>query len=48
MRIKINGKDIDYGDRVTFESSSFSDGAGLIIVFIGIIAIIWQAKDFFL
>lgn len=47
MRIKINGKDIDYGDRVSFETSSFSDGAGFIIACIGIIAIFWQAKDLF-
>lgn len=48
MRIKINGRDIERGDRVTFESSEFSDGFGLIIVFIGIIAILWEARGFFL
>ncbi|MBD0381246.1 hypothetical protein [Paenibacillus sedimenti] len=38
MRVKINGKDLNPGDRVTFESSEYSDGQGLVVLIAGIIA----------
>lgn len=44
MRIKINGRDIDRGDRVTFESPEFPDAAGWVVVVIGVLAILWIAS----
>lgn len=44
MRIKINGKDIDPGDRVTFESSDYPDSLALVIALIGLGIILWIAS----
>lgn len=41
MRIKINGHDIEKGDRVTFESSDFPTGYGLMIIVIGLVFVAW-------
>lgn len=41
MRIKIDGKDIDRGSKITFESSNYSDGQALTIVVVGF-ALIWM------
>lgn len=41
MRIKINGQDIEKGDRVTFESSDLPTGFGLMLVIIGLAFVAW-------
>lgn len=41
MRIKINGNDIQKGDRVTFHYSDQPTGYGLVIMIIGLVFIAW-------
>jgi hypothetical protein len=43
MRIKINGRDIDHGDRVTIETSEFPNDFALLIISIGLAVIAWIA-----
>lgn len=44
MRIKINGRDIDPGDRVTIETSPFSDSAGWLVAALGLLILGWIAS----
>lgn len=44
MRIKINGRDIDYGDRVTIETSDIPDGVGWLVAAAGLLLICWIAS----
>lgn len=45
MRIKINGRDLKFGDHVTFESSEYSDSMAYTVILAGAAAILWILKD---
>ncbi|CAH1215265.1 hypothetical protein PAECIP111891_04242 [Paenibacillus allorhizoplanae] len=44
MRVKINGRDIDRNDRVTFEASNYSDSQAYTVILVGVAFIYMIAK----
>lgn len=41
MRIKINGRDIDHGSRVTIETSDYSNWHAIVVIIAGLLSVLW-------
>jgi hypothetical protein len=44
MRVKINGRGIEPGDKVTFDNTEYSDGMAYVIIIAGAALIYWIIK----